>query len=351
MIIRKILPEEKELYNSAVEHPLQAWEWGEFKGQTGMNVVRLGVFEKDKIVAGFQILLKKLPKTPYFVGQCLRGPIVDEEAIAALKELAEEERAVFIKLEPDVIVKKWKNFKGEVTTDPYFLKDVNLDEIGLRRAKRPLFDQHSFVLDITKSEEELLANMHPKTRYNVRLAEKNGVVVSEKSDEEGLQIFLDLFLKTQKRQGFYMHDPSYFKKMWLTLAAVGIAHILLAKHQGKILTAHMVFVWKDKIYYPYGASSSEMRNLMSSNLMYWEMIRFGKKMGCKTFDLWGCLGPNPDPKNSWFGFHRIKAGYGSDLVEFCGSWDLIANYPLYSLITTADSVRWKLLRLKRKLHL
>jgi peptidoglycan pentaglycine glycine transferase (the first glycine) len=81
------------------------------------------------------------------------------------------------------------------------------------------------------------------------------------------------------------------------------------------------------------------------------VIRFGKAQGCKSFDMWGSLGPNPDPKDPWNGFHRFKKGYGGELVEFIGTYDLVNDYPMYKIYTLANSLRWKYLRLKKKLKL
>jgi len=104
------------------------------------------------------------------------------------------------------------------------------------------------------------------------------------------------------------------------------------------------------LYYPYGASRSAHRDVMASNLMMWEMIRFGKAQGCRMFDMWGSLGPEPDPNDPWFGFHRFKKGYGGDLVEFLGTYDLVLNEPLYKVFRVAENVRWKLLKLKARLR-
>jgi lipid II:glycine glycyltransferase (peptidoglycan interpeptide bridge formation enzyme) len=105
-----------------------------------------------------------------------------------------------------------------------------------------------------------------------------------------------------------------------------------------------LFVYKDTLYYPYGASSSEHRETMASNLMMWEAIKFGKNLGLKKFDMWGALSPNPDPKDPWYGFHRFKQGYGPELVEFIGSYDLIINPMLYQLYKIADKIRWLILK-------
>lgn len=349
MIVRQILPEEKEIYNQGANHPIQSWEWGEFKEKTGMRPIRLAAFEKGKIESTFQVLLRPIPKTSFSAGQVLKSDLPSKEITEALKELALKEKIIFIKIEPDYIVRRWKNSRGKLEEKPIKDEEIDLSQIGLEKTGKILFDPNSFLIDLTQAEDQLLAGMHPKTRYNIRLAERHGVKVREKSDQEGLEIFIKLFQETLKRQRFYMHSPDYFRKLWQVLGPAGIGHIFLAEYQEKILSAWMVFVWKDKIYYPYGASSTEHRNLMASNLICWELIKFGKKKNCRVFDMWGSLGSEPDPKHPWFGFHKFKLGYGGDLVEFIGSWDLVNNSILYQGLQLTDSIRWKLLRLRRKL--
>jgi len=88
---------------------------------------------------------------------------------------------------------------------------------------------------------------------------------------------------------------------------------------------------------------------MSNNLIMWEVIRFGKKKDCVLFDMWGSLGPEPDKKDSWYGFHRFKEGYGAKVVEFVGSWDLVIKPVLYWGYRGGNKLRWGVLRLKKKL--
>ena len=124
-------------------------------------------------------------------------------------------------------------------------------------------------------------------------------------------------------------------------------HLLLAKYKNQTLVAWVLFVYKDTLYYPYGASSSLYRETMASNLMMWEAIKFGKKLGLKKFDMWGALGPNPDNKDSWYGFHRFKQGYGPVLTEFVGSYDLVINPILYEIYKILDKIRWVILKVKK----
>jgi lipid II:glycine glycyltransferase (peptidoglycan interpeptide bridge formation enzyme) len=349
MIIRKIKPEEKDQYNKVVNHPLQSWQWGEFKRKTGMDVIRLGHFEEGELVSAYQILTRNIPKTSYRVGQLLKSQLPDEETISALKDVCEKEDIVYILIEPEHIVRRWENKKGTIKKPPEVDKELDLTQIGLQEAEKKLFATYSFVLDLNPSEKELMADMHRKTRYNVRLAEKKGVQVYQQNDQKGLDILIDLLNKTMKRQGFYMHDENYFRQLWQVLEPANMVHILLAEYENEILAAWMLLTYKNRIFYPYGASSSKHRDVMASNLICWEAIKLGKKLGCIQFDMWGSLGPKPDKSDDWYGFHRFKRGYGGDLVEFVGSWDLVYNPFLYQGVQIANKLRWKYLNLKSKL--
>lgn len=348
MIIRRVSTEERERFDQIVSHPVQSWAWGEFKEKTGMKPVRLGFFNGSRMVDACQVLFRPIPKTPWVVGHSLRGRLPSQELVDALRDLAHEENAIFIKLEPDYVVRRWKNKKGKVVQPPIIDKSINLASLGLVRGQRPLYDPHSFELDLTLSENELLANMHTKTRYNIRLALKKGVVVKEQSDEKGLEKFISLFSQTQKRQKFYFHSPDYFRQLWPVLRKVGMVDILLAEYQNETLGAWILFNFGDCLFYPYGASSSKYRELMASNLLCWQAICFGKKKGLKKFDLWGGLGPNADSGNPWFGFHRFKLGYGPDLVDYVDTWDLVTNDLFYSGVKIANKLRWKYLNLRKK---
>ncbi|MFH1560962.1 MAG: peptidoglycan bridge formation glycyltransferase FemA/FemB family protein [Patescibacteria group bacterium] len=348
MIIRQITVEEKDAYNRVASHPVQSWQWGEFRESIGLKVFRLGAFEKDQMVSGAQIMFRPIPKTNWTAGQFLKGPLPDGQMVEAIKELGRQQKAIFIRVEPDFVVKDWPNIKGVIQTAEEKNYDGDLGKLGLVSSKRTMFDPHSFIMDLTLPEEEVLSQMHPKTRYNIRLAERKGVVVDQKNDEEGLETFLKLFNETKKRQKFYMHSDDYFRKMWQVLSPTGVMKIFLASYQGQVLTAWVVFVFGNRIFYPYGASSTEYRNLMASYLTCFRVIQFGKQQGCQAFDMWGSMGLEPDPKDPWYGFHRFKLPFGARLVEF-GSWDLVLDPLLYPVFNGIDSARWAWLRLKKKL--
>ena len=126
--------------------------------------------------------------------------------------------------------------------------------------------------------------------------------------------------------------------MWKHLQPAGIAHLLTAKYKNQIITAWILFTWKDFLYYPYGASTDKYKEVMANNLMMWEAIRFGKKLGLTTFDLWG--------REEGKGFTRFKEGYNPQVVELLGTWDLVINKPLYFIYQIAEKIRWFILRLR-----
>jgi len=344
MLIREVRPEEKDQFNALATHPLQTWQWGEFREKTGVEVVRMGVFDGNQLKTGYQLSFHDIPKIGRTVGYMPKSSAPTTEVIHALTELGQYKKAIYIKFEPNVYAKSVSYSQ----TPSIQNLESHYAQLGCVRG-RSLFTKYSFMLDISKPEPELFKLMKPKTRYNVNLAAKKGVMVTEDNSDEAFSQYLKLTFETTKRQGFYAHDKNYHQKMWQTLKPSGMAHLLTAKYQNEVLVTWILFILNGVLYYPYGASSSKYRNLMASNLQMWEAIRFGKKLGCSRFDMWGSLGPNPNPLYSWIGFHRFKEGYGPTLMEFIGTYDLIVDPAMYQLYTVADNLRWKYLKLRAKL--
>lgn len=333
--------EEKDaiIYNMSVAHPLQAFEWGEFRRKTDVELIRRGIVENGNVLNPYQITVHKTPNFPYLIGYFPRGGLPSQELLDELKTLGKQKGLSFIQLEPNVEIGHWSIGNKE-----------------LRPSFHPLITKYTFILDLLKPEEELLKNMHQKTRYNVRLAEKKGVKVEIDNSGDSFKDYLKLTNDTTKRQKFYAHDEKYHRLMWETLGNHNNqdfnpnklqAHLLKATYNNKTLVTWILFTFKDTIYYPYGASSDEHREVMASQLTMWEAIKFGKKLGLKKFDMWGAAEPNPKPSNPWYGFHRFKEGYGATLTEFIGSYDLVINPLNYRLLTVADKLRWAYLKAKK----
>jgi len=333
-VIREYTEKEKQAFDGAATHPLQSWEWGEFRQKTEVGLSRLIDEDGGQIKSVFQITWHKIPHTKFFIGYCPKSVIPNKEEVGAVMEEAKKKKAIFVKFEPnEKINPKTEREIAQLASYFNWVKG------------KPLFTKYTFQLDIGKSEEELLSNMHQKTRYNLRLAEKKGVKILEDKSEGGFEEYWRLMEETTKRQGFFAHGKGYHQKMWQTMTGSGMGHLFKAVYEEKTLTTWMVFILNDTIYYPYGASSNEHREVMASNLMMWEVIRFGKDQGCRMFDMWGSLGPEPDEHDPWYGFHRFKQGYGAELVEFLGTYDLVIRPTLYKLYGLTDKARWVGLKL------
>jgi len=322
--------DDQKQWNTFVNHPLQTWEWGDFRKKMGIDVARLIVDEGKRVSQHWQMTFHSVPFTPFIIGYFPKGPMPDPIMINELKKIGKQKKAIFIQLEPNIVI-------GQKT----------MSNEQLISSHHPLFTKYTFVIDLTQSEEELMNNMHSKTRYNIRLAQKHGVVIKEDSSDLAFTAYLKLSEKTTERQGFYAHNKTYHETMWNSMKENGSAKLFTASYNNEIITAWILFCFNDMIYYPYGASSRNHREVMAPNLLLWEIVKWGKTHGYKKFDLWGAMGPDPDTHDPWYGFHRFKEGYHPELVEFVGSYDLVIHPLLYKLYCIGDTLRWNILNLKK----
>ena len=352
---------EKEQFNKMAVHPLQSWEWGEFRRESGNEVIRFVNAHKKTIIDSYTLLTHKLPIGKYKIGTLIKCPKPTKELFPYLRKLAKENNLFFIKIEP-VIAFPFNNQSSTidhpskpVTRNPLTEQLVNLMKNSGCIPGKTLFTPTSFWIDLTKSEDELMKSFSSKTRYNIRLAQKHGVTITSDPSDEAFEKYLELTFETEKRQGFFAHSQKYHRLMWRHLNKTQklqnskrpIAHLLTATYNQEVITAWVLFVWKDFLYYPYGASADKYKNVMANNLIMWEAIKFGKKLGLKTFDLWG--------REEGKGFTKFKEGYNPQVVEFLGSWDFVTNKWLYYPYRAVEYLRWKFLKLpstiKHKLKL
>jgi lipid II:glycine glycyltransferase (peptidoglycan interpeptide bridge formation enzyme) len=300
-------------------HPLQTSAWAEFRKKWGNEVLE---------TQWGLLTVHRLPFTAYKIGIFEKGPAPTKEMLSDLKKLGKENNLVFIKLEPNT---------PNDSKYPKLLRSV-----GAVPGKT-VFTPSTFWIDLKPSEEDILKSFHSKTRYNIRLAERNGVTVKEDDSDKAFEKYLDLTRETVSRQGFYAHTEKYHRLMWEVLSKAGISHLLTATYNGEIITTWILFSWKDFLYYPYGASTEKYKNVMANNLMMWEAIKFGKKLGLSTFDLWG--------REEGKGFTKFKEGYNPSVIEFLGTWDLVINKPMYKFYKIGELIRWPALKLAAKFGL
>jgi peptidoglycan pentaglycine glycine transferase (the first glycine) len=326
-------------------HILQTVAWGELKSRTGWTPVRYLVQERKtgRGRGAMSVLLRRLP-LPFarvYLGYAPRGPVIDYEDQEALSELFGAAAAdlrrrggIALKIDPDI--------KAERT-------DIiqRLEELGLRRLTRGLgFEgvQPRFVFRLSLRDEpaRIMASFQPKTRYNIRLAQRRGVTVRAAAGRDDLGVFYRILMETARRDGFLVRAESYYQDMWDILMERGLARLFLADHEGKTLAGAIIFILGDKAWYVYGASSSSDRDLMPNYLLQWTMICWAKDRGCTLYDFRGVSG-NLDPTDPLYGLFRFKKGFGAEFTEFAGEFDLVLS-PLWYQVYTVGEPLYRRLR-------
>ena len=325
-------------------HFLQTREWGQIKTNGGWITIP-AVWEDDtgNPFAAALILersIKLLGFIPASILYVPRGPLVDwkksiqwKTVIRDLAEYARKRGAIFIKIDPECLV--GTGIPSQLDENNDFAGKNIIEELkknGWKLSQDQIQYRNTVWINLELTEDDWLARLKQKTRYNIRLAQKKGVEIVEDNSNEAFECYLALTRETVKRQGFYAHSETYHRLMWQHLHTnfvnnkkKPVARLLTARFRKQIITTWILFQWKDMLYYPYGASTREHREVMPTYALFWEAIKFGQKMGCHTFDMWGTPGPNPSPRDPYLGFHRFKEGFGAELVEFLGTYDLVIN--------------------------
>lgn len=307
-------------------HIVQSSQWGEFKSEYGTQAINAG---------GVQYTKHCIPFTKYFFGYCPKADPFEID-FDALKNSLNENDCININFDvPDVI----KGTKEEAAAIKLF------ESHSCVLAPRDQFAKSNVILDISKSEEDLLANMHTKQRYNIKYAEKNGVTAKVADNQKDFDVFWELFESTSVRQKYYIRPKSYYQRIWDKFKDGGLAHILSVYYKDEPLASWMFFTYENVLYYPYGGSSEKHRNLFGSTYLGWQAILLGKKLGCHTFDMWGASENPDDVSDPWWGFTNFKLKYGGTHITYMNSYDLVINSTMYNAFSIANDLRWKFLKL------
>lgn len=301
-------------------HILQTTEWGELKSRFGWQA---------DVVNGVLILFRRLP-LDLTLAYIPRGPQVDwgdaaclRETLAAAEAACRARRAVFLKIEPDL---------PEASTHA-----ETIAHLGLRPSPHTIQPRRTLILDLRGSDDELLARMKQKTRYNIRLASKKGVRVRAAQSPADLEAFNALMQATGERDQFGVHAPEYYRAAYDLFHPRGECELFLAEYNGDPLAGVMTFVLGQRAWYFYGASSDQERQRMAPYLAQWEAIRWARSRGAQVYDLWGVPDEAEGVLEAQFerrvdglwGVYRFKRGWGGQLVRTLGAWDKVFHPLLY----------------------
>jgi lipid II:glycine glycyltransferase (peptidoglycan interpeptide bridge formation enzyme) len=217
--------------------------------------------------------------------------------------------------------------------------NIGTQHWNFRKSFEDMTVASSLVVDINRSEDAIMAGMKPKTRYNIRLAQRKGVTVQQGS-LENLRDFHNLYCQTAQRNGFSSCDLEHFSAMFrCRLSAPGHSELLflIARHGTDILAGAIIGISGTAANFLYGASANIKRNLMASSLMHWEGIRRSRSLGCTTYEM-GAVPPGHDPAHPFHGLYRFKTGFGGTIELRSGTWDYPVNENAYRNICNAESL-------------
>lgn len=328
---------------SASPHILQSFEWGEFKAKYGWTCSRVLFIDKDEPRAAAQILRRAVPHTPFGVLYVPKGPVLDfenakslRETLNAVEQIGREQRAIFIKIDPDIPLSQVETIR-------------TIQDCGWKPSPEQIQFRNTLVLDLTACEEDLLARMKPKTRYNVRLAQKRNVVIRP-GNRNDLPRFYQMYAETSARDGFLIRQFQYYRDAWGAFMDAGRAQMFLACVGEKAIAGLILFLFGRTAWYFYGASSGEHRELMPNYLLQWHAIRWAKEQGCQNYDFWGApeILNEADPMH---GVYRFKEGFGARFVQNIGAFDFIIHPVLYYFYSVVRPRYLSRLRSRHRLRL
>jgi peptidoglycan pentaglycine glycine transferase (the first glycine) len=316
-------------------HVLQSWAWGAFKSRHGWQALPLLFQSGGQTMAAAMVLRRRLPLLPASVLYVPRGPILDwddaglaAEVLGALERLARQQRAILLKIDPDIYFPDAApGFSSRPACAPRLAG--LLQARGWQISAQPVQFANTVLLDLNHPEEDLLAGMKQKSRYNTRLARRRGVTVRVGAHAD-LGPFFNLYAETARRDGFPIRPRAYYLDAWSSFLDLDQARLLLAEVEGEVVAGLILFLLGSTAWYMYGASSTRHRKRMPNNLLQWEAIRQARATGCLLYDLWGAPDQLDESDPMW-GVYRFKLGLGGELARGLGAWDFPARTMIYRL--------------------
>jgi len=300
----------------------QSWEWGEFQISAGNRVMRLGFKDGDRLFFALSLIKKVLPLgLNYFYAPRINLENLSLEKIKfifdSIKSIAKKEKVIFLRFEP---------------ANGFSIADFRLPIIRTIDVQ----PSRTVILNLEKTADELLSAMHQKTRYNIRLAEKKGVIIREAGVDD-FEKFWKLMEETKQRDGFRLHGKEYYRKMLNIQYPISNSQLsirlFVAEYESKIIAGNIVVFFGDTVTYMHGASGGEYRNVMAPYLLQWHIIKLAKDSGYKYYDFYGV------DEKKWPGVTRFKTGFGAEEINYPGTFDLVFGQGWYSIYRLVRRIR------------
>lgn len=298
---------------------LQSWNWGEFHKKIGKKNWRFGIF-KDGDTVGICQIVKEIAKRGTFLA-ITHGPTIKNFEnlnfnekydilnflFRKIKDLGRQEKADFIRV-------------GSIFERNQENKDI-FKKMGFRDAPTFLNAEETWVLDLSLGEEELLKNMAKRTRYSIKRAQREGVIIEKSNNIQDIDKFYKIYQQTTKRKNFASYPIDYLKKEFETFSVDNGAVLFFAIAKGEIVSSAIIIFWQDIAIYHHGASLKKYSNLCASELLQWEVIKEAKKRGIKYYNFWG-IAPENQKNHPWQGFTFFKKGFGGFEEKYLKTQDM-----------------------------
>lgn len=351
-------------------HFLQTWQWAQVKAAYGWQPLFL-VWDQERLsvitgqaaragnpfpggqeVRAAALVLKKTILSGRMAARlsllyCPKGPNLDwndaplrQRVLGDLERFARQQGAIFLKCDPDVVL--GTGIPGTESERPTTLGEAIRDELqkrGWRFSDEQIQFRNTVLLDVSQPEEEQLARMKQKTRYNVRLAARKGVRVRRGTPADWPMLYR-MYAETAARDGFIIREEAYYRTVWSRFQSDGsapapetpLAEPLIAAVDAEPVAAVFLFAFAGRAYYVYGMSREAHREKMPNYLLQWEAMKWAQAHGCRLYDLWGAPDTFEENDPMW-GVFRFKEGLGGQVIRTLGAWDYVPNPVWYALYT------------------
>jgi lipid II:glycine glycyltransferase (peptidoglycan interpeptide bridge formation enzyme) len=321
---------------------LQTREWAIVKERVGWEREEYTWRDgKGEVIAAAQLLIRSKRLLRFgpriSIGYIPRGPLAawEEPGMAGLvlndiQNIARQKKLVFLKIDPEIPVMakvEEKQRGGAGDSGEKFIKEICAR--GWRYSPEQVQFKNTMLLDLEGDEAVWLAKMKQKTRYNLRLAQKSGVMVRKALLAE-LPLLYRMFAETANRDGFIIRPEAYYVDVWSRFIKAGMAEALIAEFDGVPVAGLVFFFFGKRAWFVYGMSTSQHREKMPNYLLQWEAMCSAREKGCTEYDLWGA--PDTFDKNDpMYGVYRFKEGLGAEVLCTIGAWDYPVRPLLYQI--------------------
>ncbi len=286
---------------------LQSWAWAQFQKSTGKKVLFLKENGWQSIIIIFPLAFGKTyfyaPYGPIWNRQKNSEQIILENFLNKLKSIAKEYNAIFLKIEPK--------------TDDYKIAKI-VQSLGFKKSKKSIQPENTIIIDLTKPDDEILAGMEKRCRYEIKQAEKKQVSFFCDNSQSGIKNFLNLLEKTAKRDSFRTHPLAYYETLIKSLKPAGQVDLFFAKIGQEIISGCIIVYFGDTASYIHAASSGPYR---AANALVWTAMREAEKKQCAYFDLYGIAPPGASESHPWHGLTKFKESFGGNRIHYIGAFD------------------------------